>query len=115
MWANVYSGDDIDVWIDGEQFSGSGTAVLGQFAFDDYDSARDQGIVIETRTKDGTLLDRCTVYAGACGDECTPSRETVGICTNPDGTITLNEWDCPCDNGIADYSCQGACSITGPQ
>lgn len=115
VWANLHTSENCEVWVDGRRITGRGTVGLTTAFFDSYQHAIDVGVVVETRSEDGKVIDRCVLHAGACENDCTPSRETVSVCIFDDKKIWLNTWDCPCDDFDADWFCSGECSVTGPQ
>jgi len=115
VWANLHTSENSEVWVNGRQITGRGTVGLTTAFFDSYQHAIDVGVVLETRSEDGTVIDRCVLHAGVCEDVCEPSRESVSVCIFDDKKIWLNSWDCPCDGILADMWCSAECSVTGPQ
>jgi len=117
VWANDYTGADetFQIQVDGVPVrSRSGIINLANRQFPDYQTGLSEGlVVIETRMGD-TVLDRCELRPGACHSECVPDRESSSVCIDPTGAIGLNTYDCPCDDGVADWFCGGECSETGP-
>lgn len=110
---NNRSTDALEILVDGEVVQSSPTLELETRRFESYDQALTAPVRVETR-RDQVTVASCDLYPGACRDACIPERETASICIDPDGTIGLNTWDCPCDDEVDDWFCGGDCALTAP-
>lgn len=111
---NNRTDSSVEIMVDGVAVPLTGDTInLEGRDFASYGLARQTPLQIETR-RDGQPLEVCALYAGACRDSCVPDRETASVCIFSDGRISLNTWDCPCDERERDWYCGGDCSLTAP-